>query len=242
VANWATLYRQVSRLPVIPPGTDPRADWFKCERYRARLPKTDCANRHRLSKQRTGDGASYQAVQYGGCAHCNVGAAHAAGLPTPAFDAPTPAIRRTTSMDDIVTAPNGTNGHALTQFSERTCARCKASFQPKTARERLCSGCAAQLYQRRSAGKPAPAKAAPAKAANKRNGKPLRPVKVAKVPPAEVVTSSAGKTWEPKPIGAPSGHGALRPSQIATATELLELAGYKVQTVHTPAGEFLRVL
>lgn len=261
VANWATLYRQPSRLPVVPVGTDPRADWFRCDRYECRLPKASCANRYRLSKQRTREGLAYQAVQYGGCAGCNVGAAHAAGLPTPPFlPAPGPPAldsKGHTSMDDIAITP--TNGHPTRAWPERTCAKCKQKFTPLTARERRCTTCADGA----TTGCPRPVASGTATvasaAAPKRRGqsaaakKPARgrrgngAVPIAVQPEvadlAQVVTPpNSGPAWQPKPLSATSTRGVLRESQIATASELLELAGYKVQTVRTPAGEFLRVL
>jgi hypothetical protein len=218
MSNWATLYRQPSRLPVLSPGMDPRADWFTCSRYRARLPKTDCANRHRLSKQRTGDGASYVAVTYGGCVGCKIGAAHAAGLPTP---------MEITNMDEQITpTTNGTpvtNGHAARSFEPRTCARCKKKFEPKTARERRCVTCSAAAE-----GKQHPLRGRGGRARTKPR---------LNVRPAGALLAPAA----PLPVAAPAKPAVLRPEQIATAAELLQLAGYTVESIRTPAGEFLRV-
>jgi len=244
------MYRQASRLPMVPVGSDPRADWFKCERYDCRLPKVGCVNRYRLARQRTQDGPTYEAVQFGGCHRCHVGAAHAAGLPTPPFNlaAPAPTHQGHTSMEETTSIP--TNGHPARVWPERTCARCKEKFTPHTARERRCSSCVA------ASGAPS------ASAVPKRRGRPRGPAKkvgrgrrgngAVHVPTASLVgvssaseiatAPSTGPTWQPKPLSATSKSGVLKPSQIATATELLELAGYKVTTVHTPAGEFLRVL
>lgn len=214
MSNWATLYRQPTRLPVLSPGVDPRTEWFHCDRYAANLPRTACANRHRLSKQRTGNGAAYGAVTFGGCLHCAIGKAHAAGLPTPL---------ETTTMDE--TSTTTTNGHAIKQWPERTCGRCHKKFQPATARERRCAACtkAAAEQPKRQRGK------APAKL---RAGRRVGPAA------ATVVTSTDGTTWKQSATPAPR---ALHPDQIATAAELLTLAGYTVESVRTPAGELLRV-
>jgi hypothetical protein len=211
LANWATLYRVPTRLPVVQPGTDPRSEWFRCDRYQARLPRTDCANRYRLSQQRTGDGASYTAISYGGCVRCHVGAAHAAGLPTP----------METTMEETSTVT--TNGHASKQWPERTCGRCHKKFQPATARERRCAACTKEAAEqpKRRRGQPAKLRAG------------RRGVAAAAVTPAP-------SNGAPKPVSVPRPR-TLMPDQIATAAELLTLAGYTVESVRTPAGEFLRV-
>jgi hypothetical protein len=249
--NWATLFTQRSRLPTVPAGVDPRTDWFHCEKYAANLTRVACINRHKLARGRTQDGLSYQATLYGGCHRCAIGAAHAAGLPTPSFQLP---AQSSGGHMEESTMTTPTNGHAIRTWPDRTCAKCKQSFTPQTARERRCAECTAAA--------PAPK----AGAAPKRRGRPKASPKLARssrgngtsahqtvangrapaafvdVAPSEVVTTPNGKSWTPKPLSATTNSGVLKPSQIATASELLELAGYKVQTVHTPAGEFLRVL
>lgn len=221
MANWATLYSQPSRLPTVPPGSDPREDWFRCERYSANLPRVACANRHRLSKQRTQDGIAFQATLYGGCANCSIGAAHAAGKPTPLLQIAAKSQRGHTSMNDIATTQP--NGHAAHAWPDRTCAKCKKRFAPKTARERRCSECTAAARKPATRSKPA------AKLAGHRRGGGA-------LASGNIGISLDGGNGSPKSTGVP------KPSQIASAAELLELAGYKVQAVHTPAGEFLRVL
>jgi hypothetical protein len=126
------------------------------------------------------------------------------------------------------------NGHSQKTYPERKCAKCRSPFQPLTALERRCTSCsaAASLPPKSARGKKAPAKL---------RAKPARGAVVVELPSA-ASPSAADWTAKHKPLGAPSKSGALKPSQIATAAELLELAGYKVVAVHTPAGEFLRVL
>lgn len=135
-------------------------------------------------------------------------------------------------MDDIATSTSTSNGHATKQYPDRTCPRCKKKFTPLTARERRCTECTG-LPRRRS---PAKAKAAaPAK-----RGRPRRADVVEVSTPAAVATSRNSTTWQASPV-APAAR-APQPSGVASAVELLELAGYKVTAVRTPAGEFLRVL
>ena len=124
-----------------------------------------------------------------------------------------------------------TNGHATKQWPERTCGRCRKKFQPATARERRCEACtkAAAEQPKRARGK----MRAAAKAPRRGNG-------FAQVASAADVTTAPGNggTW--KPGTAPAAR-VLNPDQIATAAELLTLAGYTVESIRTPAGEFLRV-
>jgi hypothetical protein len=216
VSNWATLYRQKTRLPVVPAGVDPRSTWFHCTRYDAQLPRVSCANRYKLSQQRTGDGAAYVAISYGGCLGCRVGAAHAAGLPTP----------QGTNMDETSTVTT-TNGHASKQWPERTCGRCRKKFQPATARERRCTACTKEAAEqpKRARGKGR----APAKLHAGRRGNGV-----------STTSTTEPSNGTPKPVSAPTAR-VLNPDQIATAAELLTLAGYTVESVRTPAGEFLRV-
>lgn len=223
MANWATLFRQKTRLPVVPVGVDPRSEWFHCKRYDARLPRVSCANRYKLSQARTGEGAAYTAITYGGCLRCRVGAAHAAGLPTPTE----------TTMDETTTST--TNGHAVKQWPERTCGRCHKKFQPATARERRCAACTKEAAEqpKRRRGKAA----GPAKLRGGRRKETFADGTVT------VRTSADGKWTQKVPVLPPVGPVTrpLHPDQIATAAELLTLAGYTVESVRTPAGEFLRV-
>jgi hypothetical protein len=198
VANWATLFRQKTRLPVVPAGVDPKSEWFTCTRYAARLPRVGCANRYRLSRQRTGEGASYQAVTYGGCIRCKIGAAHAAGLPTPT---------ETSTMDEsTTTTTNGLKDAATTARVEQRRKRNANAKRKSRQRAKL--------------------------AAHKH---PTGPAAEPLAHPQDV-----GKQARRLTQSAPGR--ALAPDQISTAAELLELAGYTVKSVRTPAGLFLQVI
>lgn len=131
-------------------------------------------------------------------------------------------------MDETSTVT--TNGHTIKQWPERTCGRCRKKFQPATARERRCAACTKEAVDqpKRNRGKPAKLRAG------------RRQQQLAQPLPAEVTTSPNGKTW-PTPRAAAPAPRVLHPDQIATAAELLTLAGYTVESVRTPAGEFLRV-
>ncbi|HEV7717141.1 MAG TPA: hypothetical protein VGO53_16200 [Steroidobacteraceae bacterium] len=213
MSNWATLHTQPSQLPQLPAGTDPRTDWFTCKAFACKLPKQGCANRYRLAQGRTSDGLSYEAVTYGACRNCPIGAAHAAGLPTP--------TEQGTSMEESITTTNGngTNGHAAKHYKDRICGKCKRAFSPTTATERRCRACTAEA-------KPLPARRAA------RNGvkgrRPAAGIRLGSLDPSGIPPARA----EPR---------VLHERQIATATELLEIAGFTVRAIRTPAGEFLQV-
>lgn len=127
MANWATIYTQRTRLPI---AADPFAELFKCERFAAKLTKTSCANRHRLSKGRTRQGLSDKAVTYGACTHCPVGKAHVRGEPTPADQF----AEDTTTMEE----------HSQQQqpepkeYPQRICLRGQHPFQPANGTQRGC--------------------------------------------------------------------------------------------------------
>lgn len=132
------------------------------------------------------------------------------------------------------------NGHATKQWPARACRRCAAEFTPKTARERLCSSCEGKPYQRPDRRAAADADAAkPARRNGKRRkaGK-LRGRKLVSATAADIQASTDRTHWPADVAPAPR---ALQPSQISTAAELLELAGYTVKSVRTPAGLFLQV-
>ena len=188
MANWATLYRQPSKLTVLSPAADPKAEWFRCDRFACRLPKTSCVSRYKLSQGSTREGLSYEAVTYGACRKCVIGAAHARGEPTP---------QEERVMETIET--NGVNGKTL---SDRRCVTCKSPFIPQPPNRKQCDSCKAT-----------------------KTGKPARRVARAKVVLPKL-----------KPVVA-----AEVRKQHASAVEVLELAGYKVQVLSTPAGVLLKV-
>ena len=146
-------------------------------------------------------------------------------------------------MEDTSQTPS--NGHAAhIQWAERICARCRKKFTPLTARERRCAECAAAAAspgpKRRAAKLAARKSAVTGRGKARANGASAGEVHLDSA--TEVVTSESGKAWTPKPLSATTSNGVLPPSSIATVREWLELGGYKAVVVHTPAGEFLRVL
>lgn len=144
MANWATIFRQSTRLPVLPAGVDPRTDWFYCEPFQCKLPKTGCANRHRLSQQRTTDGISYQAVTYGACRNCNVGAAHARGDPTPPFATELTTMTEATTATPTTEKPEATNG----RLKPLVKAKPKPRHKPKRPARKMVPAPPAMLSRR----------------------------------------------------------------------------------------------
>jgi hypothetical protein len=213
MANWATMYSQRTRLPVLPRGVDPKTDWFYCKPFACRLPKTGCANRHRLSKQRTTEGISYQAVTYGACRNCNVGAAHARGEPTPLF------MEATTMTDEVTT--NGST------WPDRKCAvpKCGKIFHPLTALQRRCPECIETQPAARSRAK---AKRKPAR-------------RMAAVRSAEPVLTQAEQNELVEQMQAAAAAPTNGHDPMVSAYDLLEMAGYSVTRIRTPSGELLRV-
>lgn len=212
MANWATMHRQPTKLPVLPRGVDPRTDWFYCEPFRCKLPKTGCANRHRLSKQRTAEGASYQAVTYGACRQCNVGESHARGEPTPLF-------QEATTMTDETTTNAST-------WPDRKCAvpKCGKMFQPTAARQWRCPECMQSETAARRRSKP--------KRKPVRRPAPSQPDAVLTMDEqAEIAERIHEATASPT-----NGHDSM-----VSAFDLLEMSGYTVTRIRTPGGVLLRV-
>lgn len=225
MSNWATLFTQKSKLTQLSAGTDPRSDWFHCKAFACKLPKTGCANRYRLAQGRTSDGLSYEAVTYGACRTCPIGAAHAAGLPTPTLQG--------TSMEELISTTSNGNGHPTTKhYKDRTCGKCKQAFSPTTPTERRCKQCTAEA-------KPVPARRPVRGALKVRRPRTqfglARAKSAGTAPPAPPATASTPAPARTHPTG------VLHERQIATATELLEIAGFTVRAIRTPAGEFLQV-
>jgi hypothetical protein len=130
MANWATMFRQRTRLPV---AVDPRAELFRCVRLDATLARTACANRHRLAQGSTSEGISDQAVTYGTCRDCPIGAAHAQGKPTPRELRQE--IRTAMTIEHVIDEQDA----PARAYPERQCGRGRHTFKPKGAYERACS-------------------------------------------------------------------------------------------------------